>query len=663
MGKKSSNKGDSSDESTPKVQSAFLAVDRKVTDKTFLILFIAFLVGGFIVLGKAVSLGNPRRLLNGYDQEGNICGFDNSADDSSKRNLEDYGSLYFADFTNLDVEICVEECPSIGVLDLADFDATDLAANTVAANFQCDYATDDETADSTGLYVAFSAANVAADRCWPIYSTTSLLNRCVPFSDNTSGSLEGVSDAVDASSIGRQAWADVENTIGPLIGFFFLALVVGFLWIYLMRTLAAPMVWVAIFGILILLAVTCYSLLSAAKEAEDDYDDAVELGDSTATKTAHRALYAFGYVAAAGIVIYASLILFLRKRIKLAIEVMKHAGRAVTAVPTTILFPLVLALALFGYFVIWVVVMLYLYTAGEETTDNADNFTGFQQSTSVRNLQIFQVFQLLWITAFLNGLGITVLAGAFAAFFFKREGETLVSPLKTSLGRILRFHLGSIALGSLILAVIQFIRLVLNYMQKKAEESKNTVLLRILKALDYYVRCIEGVVKTVSRNAYILVAIHGSSFCASARRASSLIVKNILRFAVLNSIGDFVLFMGRLCVTLLVTLISVWVFRMDDDLNHYAVPVALVFVVAYFVSKLMFSVYESAVDTILLCFLEDVEENDGESRPYFMPEDMRRMLTSSESKSARKRAEAAEEADSSGKADSADDAAEMKGEE
>lgn len=49
-------------------------------------------------------------------------------------------------------------------------------------------------------------------------------------------------------------------------------------------------------------------------------------------------------------------------------------------------------------------------------------------------------------------------------------------PVVRSMRRTVRFHLGSIAFGSLVLAVVQFVRLVLDYLDKKTrriqQESK-----------------------------------------------------------------------------------------------------------------------------------------------------------------------------------------------
>lgn len=51
------------------------------------------------------------------------------------------------------------------------------------------------------------------------------------------------------------------------------------------------------------------------------------------------------------------------------------------------------------------------------------------------------------------------------------------------------------------------------------------------------------------------------------------------------------------------------------------VSVALVALGSFMVASAFFSVYGMAVDTIFLCFLEDLDHNDGSTeRPYYMPD-------------------------------------------
>lgn len=58
------------------------------------------------------------------------------------------------------------------------------------------------------------------------------------------------------------------------------------------------------------------------------------------------------------------------------------------------------------------------------------------------------------------------------------------------------------------------------------------------------------VIKYVNRNAYIMIAMTGKGFFKASEIATELIMSNILRIGKVNVLGDVILFLGKLCVTL-----------------------------------------------------------------------------------------------------------------
>ena len=52
-------------------------------------------------------------------------------------------------------------------------------------------------------------------------------------------------------------------------------------------------------------------------------------------------------------------------------------------------------------------------------------------------------------------------------------------------------------------------------------------------------------------------AIYGYGFCQAARKAFRIIVSNALRLAAINSVGDFVLFLGKVVTVSAVTVIGI----------------------------------------------------------------------------------------------------------
>lgn len=123
-------------------------------------------------------------------------------------------------------------------------------------------------------------------------------------------------------------------------------------------------------------------------------------------------------------------------------------------------------------------------------------------------------------------------------------------------------------------------------------------------------RLLEKFMRFVNRNAYIMCAISGKSFCPSAQEAFMLLLRNVVRVVVLDKVTDFLLFLGRMVVVGLIGAASYYAFTRQIEpfnehiptLNYYLVPMISTIVGAYFVSGIFFGVYAMAIDTIFLCF-------------------------------------------------------------
>lgn len=105
--------------------------------------------------------------------------------------------------------------------------------------------------------------------------------------------------------------------------------------------------------------------------------------------------------------------------------------------------------------------------------------------------------------------------------------------------------MGTVAYGSLIIAIILTIRAVLAYFQRKAKKTKNKVLEYLACILGCIMWCIEKIMRFINKHAYIMTAIYGCPFCKAARAGFFLILRNILRVAAVNMVSSFLLFIGR----------------------------------------------------------------------------------------------------------------------
>lgn len=82
-------------------------------------------------------------------------------------------------------------------------------------------------------------------------------------------------------------------------------------------------------------------------------------------------------------------------------------------------------------------------------------------------------------------------------------------PVFSSMKRLARYNLGSMALGSLTVSFMESIRFILESIRRKLKVASTAPDSRIGRAVHntsrFCLRCIEWIIKSVNRNAYIMV--------------------------------------------------------------------------------------------------------------------------------------------------------------
>jgi len=178
------------------------------------------------------------------------------------------------------------------------------------------------------------------------------------------------------------------------------------------------------------------------------------------------------------------------------------------------------------------------------------------------------------------------------------------------------YHTGTAAFGSLIIAIIKMIRAAIAYAQKKAKQSGSKVAQAVLCALQCYMWCMEKCMKFLNKNAYIQTAIFGTHFCASAKNAFFLILRNIARIGACTIVSEFVMIIGKMFICSVTG--GCAYFLMDQaaelDLYYIYAPVTMVMILSWFVASMFMNIFGMAISTILQCFVADEEMFDAGTR-------------------------------------------------
>lgn len=243
------------------------------------------------------------------------------------------------------------------------------------------------------------------------------------------------------------------------------------------------------------------------------------------------------------------------------------------------------------------------------------------------------LFATLWLIHFISGISQTTLAGAFASYYwaYRKPKDVPFFAVTASFYRTVRYHLGDIAFGSFLIATIRYIRIVIEFIdnrirKNKSQDVNNSVTRSATCFFRIFFWLLDRFLKYIDRNAYIMMSMYGEGYLASAKRAVELLYKNSTRALVLDYVTYFVLLVSRLLITGIAGYITAQE-MFTSNLHYKWLPIVLVVIGTYFISKGLFSVYSMAVDTLFICFLIDSTNNDGSiEKPYFMSKDLRRIM-------------------------------------
>ncbi|KAK4486704.1 hypothetical protein RD792_006764 [Penstemon davidsonii] len=215
-------------------------------------------------------------------------------------------------------------------------------------------------------------------------------------------------------------------------------------------------------------------------------------------------------------------------------------------------------------------------------------------------------------------------ASSVASYYWARDAEIQLLPVFSSMKCLVQYSLGSIALGSLIVSFFESIRCILEAICRKMKQITSYGHGHggswAGKTMMYCVRCIGWIIRCVNRNAYIMIAITGKGFFKSSEIATELIMSNIVRIGKVNVIGDVILFIGKLCVSLSSALFA---FLMLDTHKYKSAhnkissplfPVLVCWGFGYIIASLFFGVVEMSIDTIILSFCKDSDEHQGNAQ-------------------------------------------------
>jgi len=634
---------------------------RSRTDIIFAILLVIMWICLTALGVYGIDKGDYRLFLHPMDYDGNICGLRRSNDTVDVGDYPNF--IYINEFGG---GVCIKECPNLRDSESsANFTEAEKLVDihtwiTYAGVWQnvngsnwlnksyismANYSTatnnqkcDEDSCDTTETgkdskfvspyygnainkgngyaYYAVDTFEFAFGRCIDNPKATKELKKQINLiSEESFIDIDHYDDAVN---VWNHVFADSFEARWYIVVFGICgSLVAGLCYSLLLRTkcLLSFIIWGSIFTILALLFGTGYYVYDLQSKWETEEPQEHNDSTITAAKAVSIAMFVLGGL-------FFVVLIFIRRSIMLAIACVKESARSIGAMPLIVLFPLLQCAGFLSFVIIWGYYAISIASTGELSTwdlptDSTASVRQWSYNDDLRNMGWFLLFAFFWTGAFIVHMGDIIIAHCVSTWYFTRNKSTIGNSIvPRSMCSMIRYHSGTAAFGSMILAFVQLVRCFISYVQKLARKWDNKAGEALLCCFQCCLLCFQKFLEFISKNAYIQTAIFGTSFCVSTREAFSLILRNAIRMGSIAYVTEIVLIIGRLFIATLV--VCVGYIYMDSELGNKVVslagPCVLILFLAYYISSMFLHLFNVATSTILQCFIADEEMFEGNER-------------------------------------------------
>jgi len=468
------------------------------TDPLCCLLFVGALLGFGNLYGSLIVTGNVGKLYHGIDWGGRVCGLDTGVEEKPylywcASASASGGGLHF----NTQKPVCVASCP--------DGSLTSMFFNM---NAEC-------------ALVSGSLSQMLS------YKTQTLGHYCIPDTSEDQGgtSQQIASQLNDMGTFAQQALGSLPAAWPLMVGAFACSLVLGYLYLVMLRHCAEALIYLSI-GLCTLgsLALGAYLWLNAGTLLQGmDRGSRQEASGLTgheelATKVA--AIVCFGLAA-----LLVFMVQCLSHSIHVASACVEVACEVLFEMPSLLLAPIVKVFVKGLAFLVLLFGFLLLYSTCEMTSGEDGMLRHFSPDDNQKLTLLFYLIMAIWILAFISAVYQFMVAYSVVEYYhtpFDHGGDKDVGCCEVLEGLqvALMYHPGSLAFGSLLIALLSVLQKIIEYAERQNQVAGgNRIVACLLCIAACLVSCCKDMLQRVSRCAYIDMAITSNNFCDASQQA------------------------------------------------------------------------------------------------------------------------------------------------
>lgn len=309
--------------------------------------------------------------------------------------------------------------------------------------------------------------------------------------------------------------------------------------------------------------------------------------------------------------------------LKLAIDVIDASADFLAKTKRMIAVPVFYFVLTIIIFSIWIFCMLAINSIGTIEASTAivpqkkQVIRTDEQKKTVDALFLFMLFGIFWIVAFIKAKSSFITMVAATTYYFDSNSERDgVADVGLGFKFTYMYHAGSLAFGSFIIALIQFIRVIFMYLAQQAQKASgdNVAVRIIVGCANCCLKCLEKVVDYLNKSAYAYMAVSGDSFCTSAWNGFLLNVKHTLKFGWANFLAGMFIWTGKIAITILNVfscyMIMKYITKDIGQISSPIIPLAVVGGITYITANIFLSLFDEAVLGLMTCLAVDMDLNN-----------------------------------------------------
>jgi len=516
-----------------------------------------------------------------WDSQGQYCGIDNTqiglnATTITLKNYVDYPYLFFSAH-NVSNQFCVKACPSNGSL----------------AEAYTEFCEDDNKICPLG--------ETDKSLCSCPYKSNNILNRCVP---DTSGiDLVNMGNFVSGfntmmASIGPldTAMSSIIDLWLPIVICSVLSLAVAFVWVFLLRFITSLIVYLVVLLVpVILIGAGFYLFMSGSSS----YSMSSLQSQASNNLTSTSKIFAYIIWGIAFIVIL--IILFLFRKLRQAVQMIKISAKALGANIMILFVPLLTLILVVLYWGGILVSSVLNYTACEFVEQGGKIIFNFNKTQQY--LLLYNLVYLVFISLFISFVNYYSMSTPIVSWYF--SGQAMFGCGTGCFRGFILAHtksLGTITVSALIMTPIYLMIIFMEYLDQKAKKENIPQFVQfIIKCFKCCLWCFAKIFKYINKSLLTASQIFNKGWWSSAQIVSEVVLSDAILTLILNGVSFFIIFLSKVVVSGACTFIFFYyVGRIGT--TGWLIPSCVVFLLSYLISSFILSAFDNVIDIVFVCF-------------------------------------------------------------